>query len=118
MPRKGANGEMSAALLLRAGIGTVLVTMASQGCAAADSSGWVRVRAPELDVVDACGAGAVLSASYLYGLLKGWGMDACLRFAVAASSLSCTRVGPKASPIHEVRSLAASLSVETRNCLI
>ena len=77
----------------------------------------VRVRAPQLDVVDACAAGAVLSAGYLYGLLKGWSMDACLRFAVAASSLSCTDVGPKAFPIHEVRSLAASLSVETGNCL-
>ena len=115
--QKGSEWRDVAALLLRAGIGTALVTMASEGCAAADSSCWVHVRAPELDVVDACGAGAVLSAGYLYGLLKGWSMDACLRFAVAASSLSCTEVGPKAFPIGQVRSLAASLSVETGSSL-
>ena len=115
--QEGSEWREVAARLLRAGVGTVLVTMASQSCAVADSSGWVHVRAPELDVVDACGAGAALSAGYLYGLLKGWSMDVCLRFAVAASSLSCTDVGPKAFPIHEVRSLAASLSVETGSSL-
>ena len=73
--------------------------------------------APDVDVVDACGAGAALSPGYLYGLLKGWSMDECLRFAVAASSLSCTDVGPKAFPVDQVRSLAATLSAERGNSL-
>ena len=65
-----------------------------------------------MDLVDACGAGATFSAGYQYGLLKGWNMDGCVRFAVAAASLSGTKVGPTAFPVAEVRALSASLKVE------
>ena len=52
-----------------------------------------------MPVGDGCGAGATFSAGFLYGVLQGWGLEEGARFAVAAASLSCTVVGPRAFPL-------------------
>ena len=98
--------------LLDAGVSVALVTMAERGCLAVARQATLFARAPEVEVVDACAAGATFSAGYQYGLLNGWDMEGCLRFAVAAASLQCTRLGPEAFPVAQVQSLAASLDVE------
>ena len=108
----GDNASEVASSLLDAAVPTVLVTLAAGGCLAATRQEWLRVHAPQVDLVDACAAGATFSAGYQYGLLKGWNMDECVRFAVAAASLSCTKVGPTAFPVAEVRALGATLKVE------
>jgi sugar/nucleoside kinase (ribokinase family) len=97
--------------LLDAGVSVALVTMAERGCLAATHQATMYVKAPTVDVVDGCAAGATLSAGYQFGLVKGWEMEECLRFAVAAASLQCTRPGPVAFPVAQVRALAASLEV-------
>ena len=106
------NASEVASRLLDAGVPTALVTLAGGGCLAATRREWLRMHAPRVKVVDACAAGAAFSAGYQYGLLRDWDMEECLRFAVAAASLSCTKVGPTAFPVAEIRALAASLDVE------
>ncbi|MDP6495623.1 MAG: carbohydrate kinase family protein [Dehalococcoidia bacterium] len=98
--------------LLDGGVSLALVTMAKGGCLALSKERMVRIYAPEVEVVDACAAGATFSAGFIYGYLKGWGLEEKGRFAVAAASLKCTVVGPCAFPIDQINRLAAQLRVE------
>ena len=71
----------------------------------------IHVEAPALDAVDTCGAGATFSAAYINSWSTGSDLERSLRFAVAAASLKCSVVGPKAFPLGEVSRLADTLSV-------
>jgi sulfofructose kinase len=42
---------------------------------------------------DTTGAGDVYHGAYIYGMLQGWRMPRCMRFASAASALKCQAVG-------------------------
>ncbi len=98
--------------LLRAGCKTALITLAREGCVAAQGVEMVTVHAPTVTAVDACGAGATFSAGYVYGYLKGWSFVETLRFATAAASLKVTRAGLQMFPVDEIVSLGARLQVE------
>jgi ribokinase len=98
--------------LLNAGIQTAVITMAKEGCLAAQGSEIVRVFAPKVKAVDACGAGATFSAGFAYGTLQGWGIEHSARFATAAASLKVTRAGLEMFPIDEIHALAERLRVE------
>jgi ribokinase len=43
--------------------------------------------------IDTTGAGDVYHGAYIYGLLRGWDMPTCMRFASAASALKCEKMG-------------------------
>ena len=105
----GTDAESVATFLLGQGIETVLVTMASGGVLGIRGEEAIHVSAPQLQAVDACGAGATFSAGYIASLMSGSDFEQSLRFAVAAASLKCKVVGLKASPKDEVRELAATL---------
>ena len=98
--------------LLKTGVHTALITMASAGCLAVRSSEVVRVHAPSVHAMDGCGAGATFSAGFIYGHLMSWGLEKSARFATAAASLKVTRPGLQMFPIDEINTLAAQLSVE------
>ncbi len=98
--------------LLDVGVETAIITMAGEGCYAARRSEAIRVYAPEVQVLDGCGAGATFSAGVIYGTLERWGLEDTLRFATAAASLKCTVVGPRAFPLEEVKQLAREVRVE------
>jgi sugar/nucleoside kinase (ribokinase family) len=97
--------------LLKTGVQTVLITMAGEGCLAAQGSEVVRVHAPSVHTVDGCGAGATFSAGFIYGHLKGWDLERSARFATAAASLKVTRPGLQMFPIVEINAMAAQLPV-------
>ncbi len=98
--------------LLDAGVGTALVTLAGEGCLAARGKQVLRAYAPKVSVVDGCGAGATFSAGFMVGYLQDWSLENGVRFAVAAASLKCTVVGPRAFPLDEIKKLAAEIEVE------
>ncbi len=98
--------------LLNAGIETAIITLASEGCLVARGDEIVRIFAPKMRAVDACGAGATFSAGFAYGFLQGWNIEQSARFATAAASLKVTRAGLEMFPIEEIQSLAARLKVE------
>jgi fructose-1-phosphate kinase PfkB-like protein len=41
------------------------------------------------------GAGDVYHGAYIYGLLRGWGMRECMRFASVAAALECRQIGAR-----------------------
>ncbi len=98
--------------LLRAGVKTALITMASEGCLAVQGGEMVRVYAPAVTAVDGCGAGATFSAGFIYGYLKGWNLAETVRFATAAASLKVTRAGLQMFSIPDILALAATLKTE------
>jgi bifunctional ADP-heptose synthase (sugar kinase/adenylyltransferase) len=98
--------------LLRSGIQTAIITLAKGGCLAARGEDIVRVFAPSVKAVDACGAGATFSAGFIYGHLLGWDLESCARYATAAASLKVTRAGLQMFPVKQVMELAETLKVE------
>jgi bifunctional ADP-heptose synthase (sugar kinase/adenylyltransferase) len=72
----------------------------------------VRVYAPDVKAVDGSGAGATFSSGFIYGYLKGWGLEDTVRFAIAAASLKVTHSGLKMFPVKEIKALASTLRVE------
>ncbi len=98
--------------LLRTGIKTALITLAGEGCLAAQAGETATVHAPEVTAVDGCGAGATFSAGYIYGYLKGWPFVDTLRFATAAASLKVTRPGLQMFPVDDIVDVGSRLQVE------
>ncbi len=98
--------------LLKSGIKTAIITLAKGGCLVAQGEEIVRVYAPKVKAVDACGAGATFSAGFVYGYLKGWNLEASARFATAAATLKVTRAGLTMFPVEQIRELANRLRVE------
>lgn len=98
--------------LLSAGVQTAIITMAEAGCLSVHGQQIVRVHAPQVHVVDGCGAGATFSAGFILGQLNGWSLEDSARFATAAASLKVTRPGLKMFPIPEIQALASQLTVE------
>ncbi|MCL4272303.1 MAG: hypothetical protein KJZ77_00405 [Anaerolineales bacterium] len=98
--------------LIRAGIQTAIITMASQGCMVLQGEEIVRAYAPKVKAVDASGAGATFSSGYIYGYLQGWDMEQTVRFAIAAASLKVTRTGLEMFPVQEILGLARMVRIE------
>ena len=98
--------------LLKSGIQTAIITLAKGGCLVAQGNEIVRVFAPQVKAVDACGAGATFSAGFIYGYLKGWSLEESARFATAAATLKVTRAGLQMSSVEAVVDLAKRLRVE------
>jgi sugar/nucleoside kinase (ribokinase family) len=98
--------------LLKSGMKTAIITLARGGCLVAQGEEIVRVFAPRVKAVDACGAGATFSAGFIYGYLKGWTLEKSARFATAAASLKVTQAGLQMFPVNEVLALAYQLKVE------
>ena len=99
--------------LLQTGAKIAIVTLAGEGCLVANRKKAVRVRAPSIEPVDGGGAGATFSASFIYGYLQGWSLKKMARFATAAASLKCLKVGLKLPKISKCLKLAESLATES-----
>jgi sugar/nucleoside kinase (ribokinase family) len=77
----------------------VVAKLGSSGAAILDEGSMVRVPAPEVDVVDTTGAGDSFAAGFLHAWLRKRPPVECLRYGVAAGSLSTRGLGgTKAQP--------------------
>lgn len=109
----GQDAVTVARLLADSGVPTALVTLASKGAVGIEDGAVIHVEAPSLDITDTCGAGATFSAAFISSRLNGSEFERSLRFAVAAASLKCTVIGPRAFSSAEVNQLADSLPTTT-----
>ncbi len=98
--------------LCDAGATTAIITLAAAGSLAIRGGEILRVHAPQVPVVDGCGAGATFSTGFIYAQLRGWDFSASLRFATAAASLKVTQMGLKVAPALEIQRLAATIPIE------
>jgi sugar/nucleoside kinase (ribokinase family) len=80
----------------------VVAKLGPSGAAILNGGSMVRVPAPEVDVVDTTGAGDSFDAGFLHAWLRGCPAEECLRYGVAAGSLSTRALGgTKAQPTLE-----------------
>jgi sugar/nucleoside kinase (ribokinase family) len=72
----------------------VVITLGASGSIGLNNQGViVRQKAFPVSAVDTTGAGDVYHGGYIYGLLQGWDMGECMRFASATAALKCTQIG-------------------------
>jgi len=110
----GGKGALvdTARKLLKSGIEIAIITLAKGGCLVAHRDEVVRVYAPRVKAVDACGAGATFSAGFIYGYLKGWNLEACAKFATSAATLKVTQAGLQMFPVEQIIGFSNGLRVE------
>ena len=79
------------------GVRRVAVTMGSAGALVADERGEEFVPAYRVEAVDTTAAGDVFNGALAVALSEGRELGAAARFAAAASSIACTRIGAQRS---------------------
>ncbi len=93
--------------------GIVVVTDGPRPVRALDRDGVLfTVQPPQVEAVDATGAGDAFRAGLIYGLLQGWSLAKSTAWATAAGALKVQRVGAASDPpcLEEVALLAATLT--------
>jgi ribokinase len=97
-PLVGENAPAETALeaLSRFGPQEIVITLGSRGSVGWNRGELVAQAAFPVEVVDTTGAGDVYHGAYIYGLLWGWDMKKCMRFASATSALKCKAIGGRA----------------------
>ena len=91
----GSGGPPEKALkaLAQWGPPEVIITLGAKGSVGWHDGNITTQDAFSVEVMDTTGAGDVYHGAYIYGLLQGWNMPECMRFASAASALKCTEIG-------------------------
>jgi sugar/nucleoside kinase (ribokinase family) len=95
--------------------GIVVVTDGPRPVRALDRDGTLfTVQPPQVEAVDATGAGDAFRAGLIYGFLQGWSLLRSTIWATASGALKVQRVGAASDPpsLEEVASLVATLERE------
>ena len=108
-----ASAKKAAEALLAKGVGTVVITLGSQGALVAGPHFQGHVPAfPVAQVVDTTGAGDTFNGAFAVALAEGEPLADAVRFACAAAGLSTTKLGaqPSAPTRQEIDQLLESPS--------
>jgi len=84
----GATGRDALARLRSLGASTCVITLGRRGAIAVDDDGEHSTTAPEMDSVDATGAGDIFVGTYVWADLRGLDLGARIGWATLASALS------------------------------
>ena len=79
----------------------VMVTMGERGCRICGDGKEYHIPAFRVKVVDTTGAGDTHNGAFLYGYLKGWGIERAGMFAAAAAAWAVTGKGAQAGAVPE-----------------
>ena len=91
----GERPEKALEALCRLGPKVVVMTLGPKGSLGWDGGDQLLVKPFPVQAVDTTGAGDVYHGGYIYGLLQGWSMAECMRFASAVAALKCREVGAR-----------------------
>ena len=92
----GAPHETALQALHELGPRQVVITLGARGSIGLDDGKIFPQKAFPVTAVDTTGAGDVYHGGYIYGVLQGWDMPRCMRFASATAALKCTKIGAQA----------------------
>ena len=79
----------------RFGCKTAGVTLGRLGALAWDGTCFHYCRGYLVNAIDTTGAGDIFHAGIVYGISRGWQLDALLEFSCAAAALNCTACGAR-----------------------
>jgi sulfofructose kinase len=112
-PLVGFDAPLETALhaLRDRGPAQVVITLGEKGSIGLDDQGIVRQDAFAVRALDTTGAGDVYHGAYIYGILQGWDMSQCMRFASAAAALKCREIGAQSGipGLETIRNLIGSI---------
>jgi ribokinase len=92
----------------------VVVTLGARGYIALDRGRIIERPAYPVAAVDTTGCGDVFHAGFIYGWLKGWGVEKCLDFAAWAGAMASLELGGRTGiPIAEDYALRAQPGTQT-----
>jgi ribokinase len=92
---EGATPEDSLRTLRKFCTGDIIITLGSEGSMGLFDNEIVFQEAFPINAIDTTGAGDVYHGAYIYGLIKGWKMKECMRFASATAGLKCLDIGAR-----------------------
>jgi sulfofructose kinase len=94
-PLVGDEARPETALEALHGLGPelVVITLGPKGSIGSDRRNTILQKAFPVAAVDTTGAGDVYHGGYLYGMLQGWDLHRCMRFASAVSAIKCCHIG-------------------------
>ena len=97
-PLVGSNASHETALHALQDLGPrqVVITLGARGSIGLNDQSMLHQEAFRVKAVDTTGAGDVYHGGYIYGLVQGWNMSECMRFASAAAALKCAEIGAQA----------------------
>ena len=107
LSESGSTYEETLQKVLSMGPREAVFTLGSNGSVGLDSNGVVHEKAFKVASRDTTGAGDVYHGAYIYGLLQGWDMAACMRFGSAAAAVKCAGGGgwrgiPNLQAVHDL----------------
>jgi sulfofructose kinase len=92
---KGAPPKEVLEYLRQLGPKEVVITRGQEGSMGLSGEEIIVQDAFRVEARDTTGAGDVYHGAYIYGLLKGWDMRGCMRFASAVAALKCREIGAR-----------------------
>jgi ribokinase len=92
-----ADAEKAAQALREKGVGTVIITMGSQGAFVLSDSFTGMVATRKVEAVDTTAAGDTFNGALAVGMANGQAIEAAVVFANKAATISVTRLGAQAS---------------------
>ncbi len=84
-------------ILLRKGVGCVVITRGKRGVSVIDKTGFRSFKAKKVKPVDTTCAGDSFNASLAASLYEGKSIDQAVRFAIKTASITTTRIGAQSS---------------------
>ncbi|NYT11206.1 MAG: carbohydrate kinase family protein [Methanomassiliicoccales archaeon] len=109
----GTDPIKGAKKLLKMGPDIVVCTKGAEGAIIVTKGTMIEIPAVKTEVVDKTGAGDVFAAAMLAGMLKGWELEMCGKFAALASARSISDYGRDGYPDQE---FLESFERETGKC--
>ena len=113
-------GDLSANFLfnwvdeaLAFGVRDVIITRGEQGAYYISKAVRASVSAPNINLVDANGAGAIFASGFLSGYLNNMSPTESVKFGVAVSSLSCERTGTDLPDLDKINTVFKHLKLST-----
>lgn len=106
--------EEMARIFLDAGVGHVGIKLGGDGCYFRDREEEFFLPAYPSKVVDTTGAGDNFMSGFITGILQGWDMKTCCRFANAAGAVCASVIGPNSAinNMEQVRKYMLKYEVE------
>jgi len=111
--------EEIADVFLKAGVKTAIIKLGSKGCFVKSINGesFFMESFRGIKAVDTTGAGDSFAAGFITGLVKGWSLSACCKFANAAGAHCVMEVGATSGikKLDEINKFISSYNNEVQN---
>ena len=79
--------------ILQAGARTVVIKRGANGAFVRSGDGELELSAPPIEAIEPSGAGDAFAAGLVVGLLEGWPLERCVRYASVLGASACTALG-------------------------